>query len=143
MLVRNTHACGETRWTLHPLPPPLSLPLSLFLSAGECESICFRRQHVRPSADRTGSWMDSHSPPVIDSSTYSQSRHRGSCRVGHISLTYICCHTLVTRLATNDLTNMTHPDAMGSDTSQIVRATVCPLPGALAFLTDLEVKTLV
>ena len=64
-----------------PSPPPLSL----FLSAGECESICFRRQHVRPSADRTGSWMDSHSPPVIDSSTYSQSRHRGSCRVGHIS----------------------------------------------------------
>ena len=59
------------------------------------------------------------------------------------SLTYICCHTLVTRLATNELTNMTHPDAMGSDTSQIVRATVCPLPGALAFLTDLEVMTLV
>ena len=31
------------------------------------------------------------------------------------------------------------------DTSQVVRATVCPLPGALAFLTvlSLEVKTLV
>ena len=61
------------------------------------------------------------------------------------SLTYICCHTLVARLATNDLTNMIQPEAMGSDTWQIVRATVCPLPGALAYLTVLEdlVKTLV
>ena len=54
------------------------------------------------------------------------------------SLTYICCHTLVTQLATNDLVNMIQPESMGSDTSQIVRATVCPLPGALAFLTVLN-----
>ena len=47
MLVHNAHACGGN--TLYCTPPPLSL------SAGE--SIRFRRQHVRPSAGRTGSWM--------------------------------------------------------------------------------------
>ena len=53
MLVHKAHACAETRCT-----PPLCLSPSLC----RCVFICFRRQHVRPSADRTGSWRDSQSP---------------------------------------------------------------------------------
>ena len=42
----------------HVVHPPLCLSPSLC----RCIFICFRRQHVRPSADRTGSWRDSQSP---------------------------------------------------------------------------------
>ena len=50
--IRHTHV------QKHVVHPPLCLSPSLC----RCIFICFRRQHVRPSADRTGSWRDSQSP---------------------------------------------------------------------------------